>query len=212
MQRKSGNTNILILLHIFLLLQLVYAFTPCSFSNHYSGAGSRSCSRGVLPSSSKLHAFFQSKPSNNRGSQVNVDFFPSGRQTTAIIGEKVSDVATKAEVTIQYKCRKGECGTCEINMDGKWVKACQATIPSSSSVSITIKPPKKQAEHDEKEPTKFFTPKSFMDGIVNNGLGVVGFLKVGMKADAEFEERMRKEKELAEKVAAKKAAKDAGKK
>jgi len=57
-----------------------------------------------------------------------------------------------------------------------------------------------------KKPAKFFSPQSFVDGVVNNAAGVVGFVTVAAKVDDEFEIRMKKEKELEAKVAAAKAA------
>ena len=38
----------------------------------------------------------------------------------AKIGDELSEVAANANIPIAYKCRKGECGTCEVNMNGKW--------------------------------------------------------------------------------------------
>ena len=48
----------------------------------------------------------------------------------AIPGQKVSRVAAAARVKITYSCKKGDCGTCEMMMNGRVVKACQATIPT----------------------------------------------------------------------------------
>jgi hypothetical protein len=59
---------------------------------------------------------------------------------------------------------------------------------------------------EEKKPA-FFSPQSFLDGIVNNGLGVVGFVAEAVNVDDEFKARMEKEKRLAAKVEAAKQAK-----
>ncbi|RYY70019.1 hypothetical protein EON63_23025 [archaeon] len=52
-----------------------------------------------------------------------------------------------------------------------------------------------------KKPSTFFTPASFMEGVVNNGIGVIGFIAEAVGGvDAEFSRRMEREKALAEKV------------
>lgn len=51
--------------------------------------------------------------------------------TLAFAGEGLSEVAAKADVFIKYKCKKGECGTCEVMLDGKWIRACQTKIPGA---------------------------------------------------------------------------------
>lgn len=124
-------------------------------------------------------------------------------------GENISDVAEKAGVKINYKCRKGECGTCQVKIDGKWVKACQSvvTAPSASTVLQICVSPKTVEETNSKKPSKFFSPASFVEGVINNGLGVVGFVMEAKKVDDSFEQRMAKEKALSEKVAAEKARK-----
>jgi ferredoxin len=137
-------------------------------------------------------------------STVKVEFLPANVEVTATQGDPLSAVAEAAGIEIKYKCKKGECGTCEVNVNNKWVKACQATIPKLSKgekLTITVKPAKEVKE----KPAKFFTPKSFAEGVVNNALGVYGFVTVAAKADDEFNERMRKEKELEEKVKARKS-------
>lgn len=52
---------------------------------------------------------------------------PADKVISAKIGEPILDVAKKAGVEIPTKCMKGECGTCEVNINGKWVKSCQET-------------------------------------------------------------------------------------
>lgn len=122
----------------------------------------------------------------------------------------MSDVATRAGVEINYKCRKGECGTCQVRIDGKWVKACQAAIAPSSLGSgsiLRINTSSKASlgqEAEKKKPSKFFSPASFVEGVINNGLGVIGFLKEAKKVDSAYERRIQREKELQERVAARK--------
>lgn len=47
-----------------------------------------------------------------------------------------------------------------------------------------------------------------MEGVINNGIGVVGFVLTASKVDDEFNKRMEKEAEIAARVAAAKAAKN----
>ena len=133
-----------------------------------------------------------------------IEFLPSKIIANAVIGEKLSDVAKNAKVEIQYKCKKGDCGTCEVNIGGKWVKACQTTITSNDPLQITIREPIK------KKPA-FFSPQSLADGFNNNVLGMVGLVTEGIKVDDEYQARMIREKKLADLVAAKKAAREAEK-
>ena len=57
-------------------------------------------------------------------------------KVTAYAGQKISMVANAARVPIKYNCKAGDCGTCEVNLDGKIVKACQAVLPNKKSVKI----------------------------------------------------------------------------
>ena len=52
----------------------------------------------------------------------------------------VTSRAGQADAFIPYKCKKGECGTCDVLVDGKWVHACQTRIPSVDSFQVNIRP------------------------------------------------------------------------
>mmetsp|Transcript_7283 Transcript_7283/g.10429 ORF Transcript_7283/g.10429 Transcript_7283/m.10429 type:complete len:151 (-) Transcript_7283:163-615(-) len=54
----------------------------------------------------------------------------NGKPVKAVANQKVSQVAAAARTKISYSCKKGDCGTCEISMNGRIVKACQAVIPN----------------------------------------------------------------------------------
>lgn len=130
---------------------------------------------------------------------------------------------------------QGECGTCQVQINGKWVKACQTIVPTTPTgvnFAVTVKPAV------EKKKAAFFSPQSFLDGksvqscnshpyfsllnvkfwlvaahvlgVVNNGLGVVGFISEASKVDDEFKERMEREARIAAKVEAAKKAKAQG--
>jgi len=140
--------------------------------------------------------------------KAKIEFLPSNIVIEALPGKALSEIAANAGVDIKYKCKKGECGTCEVKISNKWVKACQLVIPvvpKGETLQITVKP---AVPVPAKKPATFFSPASFVEGVVNNAAGVVGFVTVAAsKADDEFEARMKREAELAAKVAAAKAAK-----
>lgn len=70
---------------------------------------------------------------------VEVEFLPAGKKVKAFPGQKISMIAQAAGVGIKYNCKKGDCGTCMITFDGKQVKACQTSLPSSGKkFKITI--------------------------------------------------------------------------
>mmetsp|Transcript_17685 Transcript_17685/g.49545 ORF Transcript_17685/g.49545 Transcript_17685/m.49545 type:complete len:401 (-) Transcript_17685:643-1845(-) len=132
--------------------------------------------------------------------------------TMATAGQPLSSVAAQAGQYIKYKCRKGECGTCAVRVDGQWIKTCSVSIPfvpegESYEVFVRgtmVKPSKS---------SRFFSFKSFIAGFRNNFLGMVGFVKEGplsRKGKENFSERINAERELAAKVAARKAARARG--
>jgi aerobic-type carbon monoxide dehydrogenase small subunit (CoxS/CutS family) len=53
----------------------------------------------------------------------------NGKPVKAVAGQKVSQVLASARTKVTYSCRKGDCGTCEIFMNGRVTKACNAKIP-----------------------------------------------------------------------------------
>lgn len=136
--------------------------------------------------------------------EVDILFLPTKTSFKAKVGAPLEEVAAAAGVDINYKCKKGECGTCEVKIDGKWVRACQYRVPVAeygNQLRVTVRP---AAETEKKKPAKFFSPASFVEGVINNGLGVVGFVTEALNVDDEFEERMRREQEQQAKLAARK--------
>jgi hypothetical protein len=134
-----------------------------------------------------------------------VVFQPYNVMTMARVGQPLSDVASQADVFIRYKCRKGECKTCVVNINGKWVSACQAKIPpvpKGQSFDIRVRPVSDASKN--KTTATFFSVKSLVDGGLNNALGMVGFVKDGVAGEADFQERMERER-LIQEVTAKKA-------
>lgn len=130
------------------------------------------------------------------------------KTTRAWVGQPLSEVAAQADAFIPYKCKKGECGTCSVLIDGKWVQACQTKIPAvarGEAFQVNIR----ESKVKSKKSSGFYSAQSFFDGFTNNALGVVGFVAEGIKEEDDFKVRMEREKELLAKVAAKKAAKAA---
>ena len=107
--------------------------------------------------------------------KTEIVFSPGNKIISANVGDKFENVAKNAGVDIKYKCKKGECGTCEIKIDGKWTKSCQFTVPAvpkGENLRVTIPPAKNGGKDEKKKPAAFFSPASFLEGVVNNGLGV----------------------------------------
>jgi succinate dehydrogenase/fumarate reductase-like Fe-S protein len=61
----------------------------------------------------------------------------NGTPVKAVAGQKVSQVLAAAKVKVTYSCRKGDCGTCELFMNGRIEKACNAKIPQGKCVITT---------------------------------------------------------------------------
>jgi len=130
------------------------------------------------------------------------------KATKAIVGQPLTEVATNADQFIRYKCKKGECGTCEVQVDGKWVRSCVTTIPyvdPGHAFEVTVKP----SMVARKKSSRFYSVKSILDGWVNNILGMVGFVRTSAREGKNFRVRIDRESEIAAKVAAKKAARRA---
>lgn len=51
-------------------------------------------------------------------------------ETMAIVGQPLSEVASQCGQYIKYKCGKGECGTCEVRVEGKWIRTCSTRVPA----------------------------------------------------------------------------------
>ena len=68
---------------------------------------------------------------------------PKNVKVSAYPGQKLRDVASSARVPIKYSCKKGDCATCEVNFNGKIVKACQASLPSKGGGKVVIGVPVK---------------------------------------------------------------------
>ena len=126
------------------------------------------------------------------------------KMTRAEVGTPLSEVASQADQFIRYKCKKGECGTCEVKVDGKWIRSCVSVIPyvaPGDTFEVTVK----KGMIKSKKSSRFFSVRSFVDGWVNNILGMIGFVKTSATEGKNFRDRLDGEDEVARLVAERKA-------
>ena len=135
--------------------------------------------------------------------------FKQGNQTKttmAIPGQPLRDVASQAGQFIKYGCGKGECGTCEAMVDGKWIRPCSTAVPAlaqGQEYVIQVKEVKAKSTSSG----KFYSARSFVMGFWNNLLGMVGFVKYRRNAKKNWNERKEYEDLIRQKTLEKKAAK-----
>jgi len=125
------------------------------------------------------------------------------RTSMAWAGQPLRDVASQAGQFIKYGCGKGECGTCECMVGGKWVRPCVATVPAmmaGQELVVQIKAVKSRS----KSSGTFFSFRSFIMGFWNNLLGMIGFVKFRRAAKQNWDERKAYEDLVAQKTLEKK--------
>ena len=64
--------------------------------------------------------------------------WPNGKTTKETIGEDWLKAASHAGVSIPTGCLGGSCGACEIEVNGKMVRACISTVPPSKSGELVV--------------------------------------------------------------------------
>lgn len=64
--------------------------------------------------------------------------WPDGRTTQERIGQDWLVAASGAGVSIPTGCLGGSCGACEIDVNGKVVRACISTVPPSKSAKLNV--------------------------------------------------------------------------
>ena len=64
--------------------------------------------------------------------------WPDGHESPADIGSDWLQAAAAAGVSIPIGCMGGSCGACEIDVNGKVVRACISTVPPSKSGQLTV--------------------------------------------------------------------------
>lgn len=130
------------------------------------------------------------------------------KRTMALANMPLREAAIQAGQFIQYGCGKGECGTCESLVNGKWVRPCISFVPEVSpgeEYVVQVKAVKNVA----KSSGKFYSVRSFLMGFYNNLLGMVGFVKYRKKAKKNWDERREYEDLIRQKTLEKKRARAA---
>ena len=64
--------------------------------------------------------------------------WPNGRETKVEVGQDWLDAANAAGVSIPTGCMGGSCGACEIDVNGKTVRACISTVPASKQSQLSV--------------------------------------------------------------------------
>ena len=64
--------------------------------------------------------------------------WPDGRTTQERIGQDWLVAANGAGINIPTGCLGGSCGACEIEVNGKVVRACISTVPASKSAKLSV--------------------------------------------------------------------------
>lgn len=200
---SSGFMAVSLIVVIIALAMVVTTVHSFHMPRHFGAATPTPYING-RPHANTLSMAAQAK----MGAQTQVEFKPSNIVVSAKPGAELSEVAKAANVEIKYKCRKGECGTCEVRTNGKWIKTCQTTIPALPEGEIF----QIETQYEEETGVAFFSPKSLMDGFFNNAAGMAGFGKEMSDAGGGFTDRLDREKKIAEMVEKKRLEKEGSKK
>ena len=64
--------------------------------------------------------------------------WPNGRSSSAQPGSSWLGAAQAAGFSIPTGCLGGSCGACEIEVNGRVVRACIASVPPSRSGELTV--------------------------------------------------------------------------
>ena len=64
--------------------------------------------------------------------------WPDGQTTQAMVGQDWLVAASDAGVNIPTGCMGGSCGACEIEVNGKVVRACISTVPAARSGQLAV--------------------------------------------------------------------------
>ena len=140
MKPFSYSLTILVVV-VSVLEETVHSFSPGAFlQQSYSSSSTCSTAYSKPPPTNESESSNRSittainlfgkkaEQANGNKSSSSPTITINGKPIKAKTGEKVSAVANRAKVKITYSCRKGDCGTCELMMNGMIVKACQAKI------------------------------------------------------------------------------------
>ena len=64
--------------------------------------------------------------------------WPNGLTTQTNVGQDWLVAASEAGVSIPTGCMGGSCGACEIEVNGKVVRACIGSVPAAKSGQLSV--------------------------------------------------------------------------
>ena len=64
--------------------------------------------------------------------------WPDGRTSVSMAGEDWLLAARQAGISIPTGCLGGSCGACEIEVNGKLVRACIASVPRTRDGRVSV--------------------------------------------------------------------------
>ena len=64
--------------------------------------------------------------------------WPDGQRSVSCKGEDWLSAARQAGVHVPTGCMGGSCGACEIDVNGKTVRACISTVPAAKSGQLCV--------------------------------------------------------------------------
>ena len=64
--------------------------------------------------------------------------WPEGHSSRSPVGCQWLEAARAAGTSIPTACLAGSCGACEIEVNGRLVRACIATVPAARSGSLRV--------------------------------------------------------------------------
>jgi ferredoxin len=132
------------------------------------------------------------------------------KTTMAIVGQPLRDVASQAGQYIKYGCGKGECGTCECMMNGKWVRPCSTNVPGTLAPGEELVLQIKKTTQKAMSSGKFYSIRSFLFGFWNNILGMFAFVKFRRAASKNWSDRQEYEDMILQRTIEKKRLKSQG--
>tara|TARA_Y100001968_G_C19234258_1_gene656051 strand:- start:641 stop:877 length:237 start_codon:yes stop_codon:yes gene_type:complete len=65
-------------------------------------------------------------------------YWPNGDSSTCIAGEDWLKAAHNANIEIQTGCLVGSCGACEIEVNGKVIRACISNVPEEEDLNVEL--------------------------------------------------------------------------
>lgn len=128
------------------------------------------------------------------------------KQTMALPGQPLREVAIQAGQFIKYGCGKGECGTCEALVNGQWIRPCSVSVPADLPAGVDYVVNVKSVKNKAKSSGKFYSVRSFLFGFYNNVLGMVGMVKYKRNAKKNFDDRIEYEDLIRQKTMERKLA------